>query len=582
MDSSRLPSSPPQSGADDRSSSPAPDATPGGGGLQPSPMFKANMSIVPSSGGLFSPAKDQSHDSLRSDAIDGPEDFTIHLVDYLSGQKKLDDLPARVPARSIMSGTPAMNQERESSVRRSPLKDLDSPTPSSIRRSISGSGRLGRTRLASSSSPPRERAAPGAVAFMRSHIERLEENLAAERRTREAEMAAHTIELERLTSAHREELEVTPEERQSVKEAREAEIKSVAAQYTEQVKVAFEQERKRYKEELDRVRQEASRPSEKPAEADIDDTIVVEQERLKHMQDIDRPEAQHNKALEDAAEEIRELQAQLAQNSKDIPVAERERRQVADKLRRVKKITKEHLQAAQDEIDQLQAEVEKQKHVAEELNQAREEVRALEAQIAEASASSERAVALQDEMLELRLQLATRDERVTELQNDLHTRPKQSQPTQQTPAPQPNDSTSVAAQLALRTEDFNRATERAQDLERLNARFVKQLQIANHTADTLKTAHTAELQRSAAEHEREEAAELDSPQRQLNASQRDSNTSKASTARVAEQLAKQALRVSELEKLNKELGNQLMRAWGREEFGDTGEKQKYRYKYIKA
>ncbi|OQO15101.1 hypothetical protein B0A48_00483 [Cryoendolithus antarcticus] len=553
-----------------RSSSPAPDATPGGGGLQPSPLFKAKMSIIPSSGGLFSPSKEEPN-SLRSDAIDGPEDFTIHLVDYMAGQ------PARIQTRSTMSGTPAMTRERDDSMRRSPLKDLDSPP-----RSISGSGRLGRTRLALSSSPPREREAPGAVAFMRSHIERLEEDLAAERRMREADIAAHTIEIERVTSLHREELKATLEELQSVKRARETDIKSVAAQYTEQVRVAFEQERKRHEEELNCVRNEIVRPSEKNAEDDVDDTIVVEQERLKHLQDVDRLEAQHNKALEDAAEEIKELQAQLGQRTQGIPTAEREQRQVADELKRVKKITKDHLQAAQDEIDQLQAELDRQKPVAEELDEARETIRGFEAQAAEAAASSKRAGALQHELLELRLQIAARDERITELSNELQTRTKQSQPTQQAPTPRPQNSTIAAAQLALRTEDYNRATAHAHDLERLNARYTKQLQTANCTTDTLRAFHTAELQRMAAEHEREKAAELDGLRRQLTASQRESKTPKASTAQITEELAKQALRISELEKLNKELGNQLMRAWGREEFGDTGEKQKYRYKYVKA
>nr|OQO31560.1 hypothetical protein B0A51_01402 [Rachicladosporium sp. CCFEE 5018] len=574
MDSSRLPSSPPKSAtpSDLRSSSPAPDATPGGGGLQPSPLFKANVSIIPSSGGLFSPSKEQPYGSLRSDAIDGPEDFTIHLVDYMASHKT----PALLQTRSAMSGTPAMTRENDS-VRRSPLNDSDSPP-----RSISGSGRLGRTRLALSSSPPRERAAPGAVAFMRSHIERLERDLATERHMREADLAAHTIEVERATSLHREELEATLEELQSVKQARETEIKSVVAQYTEQVRVAFEQERKRHEEELNCVRNEIVRPSEKNAEDDVDDTIVVEQERLKHLQDVDRLEAQHNKALENAAEEIKELQAQLAQKSQDIPTAERERRQVADELKRVKKITKDHLQAAQDEIDQLQAELDRQKHVAEESDHARETIQGLETQATEAAASSKRTGASQNGLLELRIQLATRDERITELSNELQARPEQSQSTQQASEPQPDDSTGVAAQLALRTEDFERATARAQDLERLNTRYAKQLQIANHTVNTLKTAHTAELRRVAAEHEREKTAELDGMRRQLSASQRDSKASKASAAELAEQLAKQALRFSELEKLNKELGNQLMRAWGREEFGDTGEKQKYRYKYVKT
>jgi hypothetical protein len=37
-----------------------------------------------------------------------------------------------------------------------------------------------------------------------------------------------------------------------------------------------------------------------------------------------------------------------------------------------------------------------------------------------------------------------------------------------------------------------------------------------------------------------------------------------------------------MERMYKSMGAELMRAWGREEFGDTGEKQKYRYKYAKA
>lgn len=41
-------------------------------------------------------------------------------------------------------------------------------------------------------------------------------------------------------------------------------------------------------------------------------------------------------------------------------------------------------------------------------------------------------------------------------------------------------------------------------------------------------------------------------------------------------------KIESLEKRNRNLGNELMRAWGREEFGDTGAKQKYRYKYAKA
>ena len=41
-------------------------------------------------------------------------------------------------------------------------------------------------------------------------------------------------------------------------------------------------------------------------------------------------------------------------------------------------------------------------------------------------------------------------------------------------------------------------------------------------------------------------------------------------------------KMEHLERMYKSMGTELMRAWGREEFGDTGEKQKYRYKYTKA
>jgi hypothetical protein len=53
------------------------------------------------------------------------------------------------------------------------------------------------------------------------------------------------------------------------------------------------------------------------------------------------------------------------------------------------------------------------------------------------------------------------------------------------------------------------------------------------------------------------------------------------TERDAE-LSELRSKMEHMERMYKSMGTELMRVWGREEFGDTGEKQKFRYKYAKA
>lgn len=169
-----------------------------------------------------------------------------------------------------------------------------------------------------------------------------------------------------------------------------------------------------------------------------------------------------------------------------------------------------------------------------------------------------------------------------------------------------------ALSKALTISEAERATETA----RLRSEHAKELQAATSGATGLKASHAAEMQRISNEHKTSHAAEIQriTTEHKTNHAaeiQRITIEHKsrdaAKDAAIYEKVHARELRYKQkvasrdtklvernteveelrsklehMEKMYKNMGTELMRAWGREEFGDTGEKQRFRYKYAKA
>lgn len=143
-------------------------------------------------------------------------------------------------------------------------------------------------------------------------------------------------------------------------------------------------------------------------------------------------------------------------------------------------------------------------------------------------------------------------------------------------------------------------TSTAAELQRLIASQQSASEASAATAAALRSAHAAEIQSLRKQYEEEAAAndaaitegiraresrwkeKLSTANKHLEVRTQELAVAQTVTAEQdleIEALRKRALKV---EKLNKAMGKQLMRAWGREECGDTGEMQEYRYKFVKA
>lgn len=143
-------------------------------------------------------------------------------------------------------------------------------------------------------------------------------------------------------------------------------------------------------------------------------------------------------------------------------------------------------------------------------------------------------------------------------------------------------------------------TTTAAELQRLAASQQSASQASSATAAALRSAHAAEVQSIRQQYEDEAAANDAAITESMRAretrwKERLATAEEKLAARTQELVATQtvageqeleieALRkmVHKTEKINKSMGKQLMRAWGRLECGDTGDLQEYRYKYVKA
>ena len=125
----------------------------------------------------------------------------------------------------------------------------------------------------------------------------------------------------------------------------------------------------------------------------------------------------------------------------------------------------------------------------------------------------------------------------------------------------------------------------ANEMARLRTKHEQELQGATSTEEA-EASHSAEIQRITSEYKTREAAKDAAITEKVNA--RESRYKQKIATRDAKLAEKDAellelrSKVEHMERMYKSMGTELMRAWGREEFGDTGEKQKYRYKYAKA
>jgi hypothetical protein len=154
--------------------------------------------------------------------------------------------------------------------------------------------------------------------------------------------------------------------------------------------------------------------------------------------------------------------------------------------------------------------------------------------------------------------------------------------------------TEIARLKSQHIEEMNAVTsvfktseaDHADEMARLRSEHEQELQAAGGSTDDIEASHSAEIQRIIAEHKSRDAAKDAAITEKVNA--REARYKQKIVNRDAK-LAEKDAELSELrskmahtERMYKSMGTELMRAWGREEFGDTGEKQKYRYKYAKA
>lgn len=126
----------------------------------------------------------------------------------------------------------------------------------------------------------------------------------------------------------------------------------------------------------------------------------------------------------------------------------------------------------------------------------------------------------------------------------------------------------------------------ASTMVKVRSEHERQLQGATGGTEAFEAAHAAEIQRIIAEHKAKDAAKDDAITakvqiREARYKQKIATRDMKLAERDAEILELRS-KLEHMEKMYKSMGTELMRAWGREEFGDTGEKQKYRYKYTKA
>jgi hypothetical protein len=125
----------------------------------------------------------------------------------------------------------------------------------------------------------------------------------------------------------------------------------------------------------------------------------------------------------------------------------------------------------------------------------------------------------------------------------------------------------------------------ANEVARLRSAHEKKLQ-AITGIEEIKASHAAEIQRIIAEHKARDTAKDAAITEKVNAREtRYKQKIATRDAKLAEkdaELSELRSKIAHSERMYRSMGTELMRAWGREEFGDTGEKQKYRYKYAKA
>jgi len=143
-------------------------------------------------------------------------------------------------------------------------------------------------------------------------------------------------------------------------------------------------------------------------------------------------------------------------------------------------------------------------------------------------------------------------------------------------------------------------TSTAAELQRLVASQQSSSQASSATAAALRSAHAAEMQSLRQQYEDEAAANdaaitegiraretrwkerLATANKQLEVRTQELATAQTAAGEQDSEIETLRKGMHKMEKLNKALGKQLMRAWGREECGNTGEMQEYRYKYVKA
>jgi hypothetical protein len=530
-------SSPPQSASLDAAPS-SPDAS----------RYTLNRDRIGSDSALSSPSSEPDA-QLSSDDMAGPSDFTINMIPYMTGQLPLkrDDF---TEADSLITGTPAIAvnklfkhlqptvEEHKSDVSQLCADPTPSPSPMPVRRV---SSRLSQSRVSSPASSQ-----GSASAHSRFQITRLNNELATEKRERAEEQAMHVEKMNRMAAEQKEQLQALIGQLRELQSSYQTEREMLSKQHTQEMETA----------NADLQKAQAAQPAEVQ---DVRASIAAEakagakRELAAHNEELERITTQHAAHIQQAAREIAEQKAMRT----------REAQAYQDELKRidaqhVKEIASRtrHTQAIQERhAIELQRATAQSTQYLDDLQSSNERIQAL-------SAAHVR------ELGDLRRQVAqSRDEaQAASKQHEALER-------------------SHAEEIARNTAALEKAraeNERAaQDLQHANTE-VHSLHISLQEAAS---GHTRDLERLRDSHAKTFAihtSNLQTTESELAKQQAYTTSLSSSLQEKVAELEELRAKHAETERLSKALGKQLMRTWGREEFGETGEAQKYRYKHVRV
>lgn len=302
-------------------------------------------------------------------------------------------------------------------------------------------------------------------------------------------------------------------------------------------------------------------------------------EKASHAAEIERLGTQHAKELQAAANELRatmeahtnEIRRMTVEYSQQLKATFETAARDTESLKASHAAEMEHLKSQHKEalkvVDQSQDSATHHTEINELKAQHAEQLRAA------VNTSNTHNVAHASEMARLHTEHAQEKQNATKTINNLR-------------SSHATEIEQLRSELRAATAAGTRSNSRDAEIAQLRQQHADEMQATREATRALELAHDEEMQNMIAEHKSANASTDAAITEKVRMREtRYKEKIAARDAKLADRDAEiQELRskIESLEKRNRNLGNELMRAWGREEFGDTGAKQKYRYKYAKA